>query len=99
MKKYMLIMALGFALAPMVFTASNHATIEKLEIVVVEDLSLVPSAPFMLVNHDLTIKLDFVAPVAIIIESMSQAFTEWKPFGKVRTKYHAEWLFNPDKLC
>lgn len=24
---------------------------------------------------------------------------EWKPFGKVKTKHHSHWLFEPVKLC
>lgn len=27
------------------------------------------------------------------------SYADWKPFGKIKTKYHSAWLFEPIKLC
>jgi len=100
MNKYIVILALGMSLAPLVFIASNQAKIEKrINVVVIDDVSLVPVNPMVLTYQDFSIKLDFITPEAIVIQPLESQYQDWKPFGKVRTKYHSEWLFNPVKLC
>lgn len=47
----------------------------------------------------LVLKLDFLVPDPITISPAELSYLEWKPWGKVNTKYHAPWLFEPVKLC
>jgi hypothetical protein len=104
MKKYMVLLAVGIFLQPLVFTASNKAKIEKLDpgsgdnhpgasVLVVEHSFSIVSRPDDLVN------LNALIPEQITLEPGTCQFAEWMPWGEVNTKYHAAWLFHPLKLC
>lgn len=99
------LLAIGFCLAPPVFKASNRATIEKpdpgggdLILVVVDELQFIADDLIGAAKIELT-KLEAVMPLGIEIEPTPAVYQEWKPFGQVNTKYHAAWLFHPLKLC
>lgn len=97
------LLAIGFCLAPPVFKASNRATIEKPDPggddhLGKVDLLIIDNAPAMSFKID-RYNLEAIVPSEIVIEPQPAAYAQWKPFGEVNTKYHAAWLFHPLKLC
>ncbi len=109
MKKCMVLLIAGVCLASLVSTASNKAQIEKLDPgggYHLQDFQGEDLTGLVMISREYSFKykndlqkLEAIVPEPIVMDPLGALYQDWKPFGQVNTKYHASWLFNPDKIC